>query len=513
MSTNNDYAKRAENWLARFRYLVSRARLISLVCALTIVLPGAVLTQESEKLQGHGVAFNAYGVRFERAGICSVISETGSRDPGSIPAGCSWQETKNGIALTQRYLLHSTFIARGYDNRDELSFQPFGESFSLETPPVKTKTGTYRKRDASGAVLDWIILETGGRCQWQNYATCTWNQTSNAIIEFKLSTVEKFTWKNEGAKTILSSPEKEMDFEVGEPMKPWTPQTEPNRLMIARGAGKTISLAVSPDGSVIASNHEYDQGIVYLWNKKGELIRTMVGTWPAQRLEFSADGKLLLIASAMPQIRDVETGKIVFEFPPGVSVSDAIWMENGEILSVDEDGRAQLRDLKGQILQNKMLEGHFLRASLSTRGILLISQKGATLFNAKDFGVSARFPLPAGIYSFQCGVQSPDGRSVILTDAGDMFVYRVGKLFRKLKYDGHQTCAFNFSRDSKSFVFGGYATLNLLPLADDKADVKVLDLADVAGNSNYSPTAIVPTPDGKVISGHTEGTVRVFSWP
>ncbi|MBY0524229.1 MAG: hypothetical protein K2R98_12565 [Gemmataceae bacterium] len=116
----------------------------------------------------------------------------------------------------------------------------------------------------------------------------------------------------------------------------WELPAGEKRRLIARAGGSLTAVALSPDGGLVAVAHE--DGEVSFWQAgSGKLLRRVGTSGKLGRLEFSRDGRLLVVGN---QIWDVAAGKPLRQFRDGVPGSShlALSPDGRTVAAVGEKG-------------------------------------------------------------------------------------------------------------------------------------------------------------------------------
>jgi uncharacterized protein with WD repeat len=288
-------------------------------------------------------------------------------------------------------------------------------------------------------------------------------------------------------------------------------QDQSHVLTFDKHKGPVYSLAVSPDGNIVASGAE--DKLILLWDfSSGEILKTFEGhRYPVKYLEFSSDGNFLISAAAT-EIRIWDLGNGTWrDYKKHVThvYNVSFNADASRFLSTSLKSSFQLWDReKAEVIH--VFEGHgksALVAAWSPDNKTIASGSGDQTIRIWDsretiHNISAH---GGNIYSLHF---SPSGKllaSASMDENIKIWNVETGKIHMLLEGHEYAVVFVRFSPDGKYLVSASYdRTVKLWELATGKCIYTFVDQADAI----YSVTF---TPDGKnIIACSNDETVVVY---
>ncbi|KAG9397012.1 tyrosine kinase [Carpediemonas membranifera] len=226
--------------------------------------------------------------------------------------------------------------------------------------------------------------------------------------------------------------------------------------------GKVRCIAVSPDGSTIASSG--DNHKIKLWSKRGRLVKTLEGhTNNVNSLAFSRDGKTLVSGSFDKTVRswDVATGEYrTMEGHSNWVLSVAVSPDGKTIVSGSRDMTIKVWDAESGRLE-QTLEGHtdsVNAVAISPDGALLASGSWDKTIRLWDTRTWECVAVLRGHASFVSSVAfSPDGRTLASgSDDNTVKLWSIGsgECFETLRGHDDWVNSVVFSPDGSTLLSG-----------------------------------------------------------
>ena len=316
-------------------------------------------------------------------------------------------------------------------------------------------------------------------------------------------------------------------------------------------------LAFSPDGKKLASaaDHHGD-ATIHLWNARtGKLLRTLAGhPRNVHSLTFSPDSSTLASGSRDDIIRlwDAKTGKLTRTIEEwGDSLT---YFPNGETIGVGQGGTIVLLNANtGNVLNG-------LPAHKDGIHSLIFSLDGSTAVSSSWDGTTRLWDVETlsfitveGHFNFHTSALSPNGKTVAVVNAANIFLYntlngqfnkvldvgrrggplayspdggtlaietwedgrqiqllnaRTGKLKRSLRWEGDGVRSIAFSSDSKTLASGswGDGAIRVWNTKNGKLQ------HTLSGHTEGGVTNLVFSRDGKILaSGGWDRTIRLWN--
>lgn len=259
----------------------------------------------------------------------------------------------------------------------------------------------------------------------------------------------------------------------GETLKLWNVATGHELRTLKRLGGWIYSLALSPDGSQVAtgSGGEHGPYEIHLWDVSTGRETLNIPNTVAYSLVFSLDGKTLASGSHDGKISlwDVQSGALLhFWRTPSAPVNSVAWTTNGQIVSGSGDGGLRVWGI-GQPEPVKTFNadiGSINAVDLSPDGKILAG-RGSHVIKLWDLQTGQTLPVSLAVSNYPAKIRfSPDGKFLAVGDYefnGDQTVapvrlwdVKTGALIHTMTGHTHGITSVAFSRDGSRLVSGSW---------------------------------------------------------
>lgn len=266
---------------------------------------------------------------------------------------------------------------------------------------------------------------------------------------------------------------------------------------LSDGGAAVTCLAWSPDSSLLAGS--YRAGDVKLWDRTGQLVRTLKGTDPVFSLAWSPDGNVLA------------TGGVHFPDPiatgaPAIPGVVRLWSREGNL---------------GRKLGTQMTGGKFLNLAWSPDGLMLAA--GAVDYTVwRADGTQVGVPRTGGSPAWAMA-WSPDGRAIAIGDENGILQIGApdGTTPTSSTFAGGVD-AIRYSPDGVSLAVGHGSTVSVVEAADGRTVLWSAVASAYAAWSIDGRGVLISAADGLTLVGTggtpaatltgCPGVVLAFSW-